>query len=321
MADYLQTVLGIGCEIVEDDGRKIKLPYYLKAGNLFVGCFVDGQKCLLMVADGLPDGSTLAKRVDDISKTIGTQVILVLENVDAVRRRMLITNRTSFIVPGKQAYLPFMGALLAERGLADAAFSAKQVFSPAAQVLLLSHLQGDSLEGKIISEIATWFPYSIKTVSEAAKELEQAGVCTIEGNNRGKFLHLIAKQEIWDKAYAWLNSPIQEVMYCEEMEMIPESLRFKTYDKALAGYTFMADLSGEAVAVYKNDDVIKKLKNNSAFNPVEGKCRVELWKYNPALLTKGDTVDVLSLALCYKESDDERVAGELDKLIKRICTD
>ena len=33
-ANYLRTVLGIGFEIAEDDGRKIRLPYYLKVGNL-----------------------------------------------------------------------------------------------------------------------------------------------------------------------------------------------------------------------------------------------------------------------------------------------
>ena len=41
-------------------------------------------------------------------------------------------------------------------------------------------------------------------------------------------------------------------------------------------------------------------ENNGTFNAVEGKYRIELWKYNPALLAKGNMVDALSLALCYK---------------------
>lgn len=131
-ADYLHTVLGIGCEIADDEGQKITLPYYLKAGNLFVECFIDGQKCMLMVAEELPDGSTLVKRVDEIGKVVGTQVILVLENVDVVRRRILVVNRTNFVVPGKQAYLPFMGALLTERGMTNVTAAVKQTFSPAA---------------------------------------------------------------------------------------------------------------------------------------------------------------------------------------------
>jgi hypothetical protein len=132
---------------------------------------------------------------------------------------------------------------------------------------------------------------------------------------------LIPKEEIWSKSYPRLACPIQEVVYCNEIEVIPEILRYITFDKALAEYTFMADFTGEAVAVYKNDDVIKRLKNNGTFNTVEGKYRVELWKYNPALLAKDGIVDALSLALCYKDTDDERVIGELNDLVKKICKD
>ena len=318
-AEYLHAVLGLACEIEGTGGQKIKLPYYLKAGNQFVECFIEGHKCLLMVTDELPDGATLAKRVDEINRITETMVVLVLENIDAVRRRVLIANRISFVVPGKQVYLPFVGALLAERGLDNSSVAAKQIFSPAAQVLLLTHLQKESLDGRIISEIAKQLPYSVKTVSAAAKELELSGVCTVEGDNSGKYLHFMAREEIWDKAYPWLTSPVQEVLYCDRIELIPEALRFVTYDKALAEYTFMADFSGEAVAVFKNDDAIKRLKNNGTFNAVEGKYRVELWKYNPALLAKDGVVDALSLALCYKDSDDERVIGELNNLVKKIC--
>lgn len=318
-AEYIHVVLGITCEIVWDGQQNIKLPYYLKAGNFFVECFIEERKCLLMVTEELPDGSTLAKRVSEISNLMGMPVILVMENMDSVRRRILIANRTSFIIPGKQAYMPFMGALLTERGMANVSSTEKQTFSPAAQVLLLTHLQKESFEGKIISEIAKHFPYSVKTVAAAAKELEQAGICMIEGDNSGKYLHWIPREEIWDKAYPWLTSPVQDVLYCDRIEMIPETLRYVTYDKALAEYTFMADFSGEAFAVYKNDDAIKKLKNNGMFNAVEGKYRIELWKYNPALLANGNMVDALSLALCYKDSDDERVMGELNNLIKKIC--
>lgn len=286
-ADYLQAVLGLACEIAEDGGQKIKLPYYLKAGNLFVECLIEGRKCLLMVTDELPDGATLTKRVCEINRITETMVVLVMENIDAVRRRVLIANRISFVVPGKQVYLPAMVTLLTERGLDNPSVAAKQTFSPAAQVLLLTHLLRVSLDGRIISEIAKEFPYSVKTVSGAAKELEQAGVCTTEGDNSGKYLHFMVRKEIWEKAYPWLTTPVQEVLYCDSLELIPEALRFVTYDKALAEYTFMADFSGEAYAVFKNDDAIKRLKNNGTFNVVEGKYRVELWKYNPALLAKG----------------------------------
>ncbi len=280
--EYLHAVLGVTCAIQNNAGQRVKLPYYLKAGNLFAEGIIDTEKCLLMAVGEMPDGSTLAKRVGDICNLTGRRVVLVLENIDTGRRRALIAGRTCFVVPGKQAYLPFLGALLTERGLDKAVTNEKHFFSPAAQVLLLTHLQKEPLDGMIISEIAKKFPYSVKTVSSAAKELELAGVCTLEGDNSGKYLHFIGKEEIWDMAYPWLASPVQEVLYCDSMEQIPQTLRFVTYDKALAEYTFMADFSGEAFAVFKNDDTIKRLKSSGTFNPVEGKYRVKLWKYNPA---------------------------------------
>lgn len=325
---YLCEVLGVTCKI-EEDAPNIILPYYLKAGNLFLEGFVDTQKCMFMVTNECmsltngkgekPVGSALVKRVEEIRNILGIPVIIVMGNVDSIRRRILISNRTGFVIPGKQVFLPFLGALLTERGMENVTTTTKKAFSPAAQVILLFHLQRESLEGKIISEIATRFPYSVKTISGAVKELEQAGVCTIEGDNRGKCLHLVSKEKIWNNASLWLKSPIQEVVYCDNLDKIPEKLCFVTYDKALSEYTFIADFAREAVAVCKNDVIVKKLAKSGVFNPVEGEYRVELWKYNPELLANGGVVDPLSLALCYKGTDDERVESELNNMIKRIC--
>lgn len=321
MGEYLTGVLGVRLEMADGGGETPRLPYYLKAGNLFKTGVMDGRECLLVIPDAMADGSSMARRIKEISEKAGMMTVLVLDNIDAVRRRVLVSNKTDFVVPGKQAYLPSMGAVFSERGMAQAATQERQLLSPAAQVLLLFHLQRESLEGRIISDIAKRFPYSIKTISAAAKELEQAGICNIQGDNSGKTLHFRPKGEIWNVAYPMLTSPIQEVLYGDDISVIPAGKRFVTFDKALAAYTFMADFDKKAYAVNKNDETIKTLKNSGALNAVEGAYRIELWRYDPALLAEGDTVDALSLALCYKDSDDERVADELKNMINRICKD
>lgn len=319
--EYLNKVLGVMLEMADDGGQTPQLPYYLKAGNQFCKGKIDGRECLLVIPDILADGSTLFRRSKDISEKVGMMTVLVFENIDAVRRRVLVSNKADFVVPGKQAYLPTMGAVFSERGLAQSVTQERQMLSPAAQVLLLFHLQRRNLEGRIISEAAQNFPYSIKTVSAAAKELEQFGICTMEGDNSGKTLHFLPKGKIWNVAYPLLTSPIQEVLYIDDISVIPVELRFVSFDKALAAYTFMADFDKKAYAVSKNDEAIKALKSNGVLNAVEGKYRIELWRYAPALLTENDTVDALSLALCYKDSDDERVAEELKNMVNRICKD
>ncbi len=319
--EYLNNVLGVVLEIADESVQIPKLPYYLKGGNQFTTGMIDCRECLLVIPDVLADGSAMARRAKEITAKTGMMTILILENVDAVRRRIMITNRTNFIVPGRQAYLPSMGAVFKERGMTKASNPERQMLSPAAQILLLWHLQREVLEGKNISEMAKNLPYSIKTVSAAVKELEQAGICTIEGDNSGKTLHFLPKREIWDAVYPMLASPIQEVMFCDDISVIPIGIRFVTYDKALTSYTFMADFGKKAFAVNKNNGTIKELKASGALNAVEGLCRVELWKYDPALLAEGDRVDALSLALCYKDIDDERVADELKNMVNRICKD
>ena len=318
---YLNDVLGVRFEMVDGGGETPRLPYYLKAGNQFRKGTMDGRECLLVIRDVLADGSTMTRRTREISEKAGMMTVLVLDNIDAVRRRVLVSNKTDFVVPGKQAYLPSMGAVFSERGMAQAATQERQLLSPAAQVLLLFHLQRESLEGRIISDVAKRFPYSIKTVSAAAKELEQSGICNIQGDNSGKTMHFLPKGEAWEMAYPMLTSPIQEVLYGDDISVIPAKNRFETFDKALAAYTFMADFNKKAYAVNKNDETIKTMKNSGALNAVEGTYRIELWRYDPALLAEGDTVDALSLALCYKDCDDERVADELKVMVDRICKD
>ena len=100
--EYLNAVLGIRCVMVVDGGRMVKLPYYLKAGNGFAECTIEEQKCMLMMPEEQTDGTTLSKRIAEINGITGLHVILVLENIDAVRRRVLIANRACFIVPDKQ---------------------------------------------------------------------------------------------------------------------------------------------------------------------------------------------------------------------------
>ena len=49
-----------------------------------------------------------------------------------------------------------------------------------------------------------------------------------------------------------------------------------------------------------------------------GESGVEVWKYNPRLLTETGTVDRLSLYLLLKDYDDERVQIELENMMNEI---
>jgi hypothetical protein len=45
---------------------------------------------------------------------------------------------------------------------------------------------------------------------------------------------------------------------------------------------------------------------------------IEIWRYNPSILSKSGIVDRLSLYLSLKDSKDERIQIELDNMINEI---
>jgi hypothetical protein len=43
---------------------------------------------------------------------------------------------------------------------------------------------------------------------------------------------------------------------------------------------------------------------------------LQLWKYDPRVLAKDSTVDVLSLAMCYVDDPDERVEEAVEEMLE-----
>jgi hypothetical protein len=43
---------------------------------------------------------------------------------------------------------------------------------------------------------------------------------------------------------------------------------------------------------------------------------LQLWKYDPQILAKGSTVDVLSLAMCFWDDPDERVEEAVEEMLE-----
>ena len=48
---------------------------------------------------------------------------------------------------------------------------------------------------------------------------------------------------------------------------------------------------------------------------------LELWKYDPKLLSKGEMVDVLSLAMSFDDEEDERIQEAVEDLLQQLWED
>ena len=298
------------------------LPLYLKGTFSFSSLEIDGQDFLLLTPLAEVDLSTLrtVNFANQISKKTGMPTLLQFMSMDNTRRRTLISHRENFVVPGKQIYIPSLRMFLNERGNSRL-LVASEILSLPAQFLLLYHFCKKSLEGMPFKDIAEVLNYSRKTISIAISELHRLSICIVEkANERSKVLRFnVNGRELWNTVLPMMKTPVQKVWYIEKNNLPPCLPLFASYDTALAHYTFIAASSLPSVAIDKkvfseNQDIIQPF-----LHPEEGNMRFEVWKYDPASLARGQYIDELSLILCYKDTEDERVKKELVEMTnKRI---
>jgi DNA-binding MarR family transcriptional regulator len=199
-------------------------------------------------------------------------------------------------------------------------FAAKENLSPSAQLLLLYHLQKAPLENVPFKDVAEALNYSKKTISVVAAELQRLSICEVEQmNERSKVLRFNKKgSELWESVSPLMTLPIQKVWYTDKNHLPANVPLYASYDKALAHYTFIADSSLYSFAIDRKNFSEYQDNLQEFLHPEEGNVRLEVWKYNPALLADGQFIDKLSLMLCYKDTDDERVGKEITEMINKM---
>jgi DNA-binding MarR family transcriptional regulator len=312
IAAYLDKSLGLRCRYdASDSDLGESLPIYLrKSFSLQLMCIEDCQ-CIIAEPKMQMKCADLNEAVRDIRQRLGRDVILYLESLDSVVRRALVNARTAFIVPWKQVYLPFLYVIFNDRGMNSNAMTAKEILSPAAQMLLLFHLQIKSLDGRSLKEVAAVLGYSAKTATVILPELVTKGLCEIENDGRQKRLRFTESwKSLLQKSKPYLQSPVKRVAYTEAL---PNAEMFRySYDTAMSHYSFLAPPRQISIAV--SSGTVKQM----SLHPTEGTYRVEVWKYDPTKLSSDEYADMLSLILSYKDSDDERIAKEIELLEEKI---
>jgi DNA-binding MarR family transcriptional regulator len=295
------------------------LPRYLKEAFHSSIVEIEGQDFLLIqpTTEIYLSTSQIVNFAGQIRRQTGKPTLIQFESMNNIRRRSLISHHENFVVPERQIYIPSLRMYLNEVvGIRQLA--AKEKLSPSAQLLLLYHLQKASLEDLPFKDIAEILDYSKKTISVVVAELQKLSVCEVEPlKERNKILHFKEKgRALWDKVSPLMDSPVQRVWYTKKNKL-PVNLPLSC-DTALAHYTFMSDSLQNSLAIDKKLFSEYQGKMQEFLHPEEGEVRLEIWKYNPALLANGQFIDRLSLALCYKNMDDERVKKEITKLIDNM---
>ena len=324
---YIEKIFGEEIKVKQLPNEEMaKLPLYLSQTFNMYKTELLGQELILAELVSIDEFSIsrTEKQLQNVKAIFAGKVVLVLNNVASYVRARLTNKRINFIVPGKQLFLPEMLIDLKETNITGQLKEKKLKLLPSAQVIVLFYLLNTDktwdIETKQFKAIAQRLAYSPMSISNAAENLKDLGLISIDGEKEKNIRFKYKKTDLWNiiEEKKLFVSPVLQTVFADEIPNQKTALGSNL--SALAEYSDINPARQIYLAYEKN--TFNKLKKNNVFEylmPVDGKYAVEVWKYNPVILAKlisKETlvVDPLSLYLSMKDNQDERVEMALAQI-------
>lgn len=241
---------------------------------------------------------------------------LIVQNLPSYVRRRLIERNIPFVAPGQQMYWPELGVAVQARKTKSALVSVDTV-SPATQAVLISALTGDIPKPATAKILAGKLGYTTMTMSRALDEIEANKLGQVFRNGRERLLEFpTGRQTLWQNALPYMRNPVRETVRIRESLLAP-AMRIKAGETALAAWSMLVPPKETVYALGRQ--AWKKLADKVEIIPVEdeGTCRVQLWRYEPALFAREGKVDSFSLFLSLQNEADERVESTLEEMMEK----
>ena len=312
LATYISSVLGETVTVkpvyksIQD-----KLPISV-AGNyeLYNGQILGKDVLFAFIEDGnIITPVQTKKQLDIIQRKTGMIAILVFEHIYSYNMSRLVAQKINFVIPNKQMFMPSLLLDLKTVNTIDGESTTDSI-SPLTQCLLLYHLEKESISGKTSYELADKLSVSYASINRALRWLVSKDLIKLEGVKTKTVQIDISNRELWNKALPMLVSPIEQLYYTDA---ILEG-QLVSGVNALASYTMLNDESRQCWAVTKKELKTFAIVTDKQF----GENEIQVWKYNPKMLSTEGVVDKLSLYLSLKDNDDERIQIELERLINEM---
>lgn len=252
------------------------------------------------------------KLTSNLSAVFGKPCVMMFDQLASYERKRYVEQGVYFVVSGKYVFLPFF--LVNAR---DGAPINKERLQPAAQYLLLYHLQRKSLEGCTLSDMEKLLPYNYLAVSRAVRQLEATRLIEVDmGANGTKRMHFQKDgKQLWKEAEHLMQNPVKTVWYAdgEVAQGVIGGIN------ALSHYSDLNPERMQTKVIYEAD--FRKAKETGVLpelNVFDGDTRIEVWKYPPVIRKEDGFVDRLSLALSLREDHDPRVEKEIELMIDKL---
>lgn len=318
---YLKEIFGVQLALKAIDSKKIaNFPYYLKVSYELSEGIINGLTVIFAKLNNEKNATPalLEKQGKMLEKLLNANVVFVFDKLEAFERKRLIEKKIAFLEPFKQIYIPSLMLELnnISKRKTEYEISNDKLTVPA-QVAILFHLQVKSLSNRSLQEISELLNYSRMTVTRIIRELAAFEFCEIKGGKE-KFIEFKEQGKLlWDKVHIRLKSPVTDVWYTDVDIQTKQFL--KSYDSALANYSELSEGRQATYAIGKDEfPGLKNKEFEGKINKKFGEYRIQVWSYNPLLLSHHKEVDCLSLFLSMEEDNDPRVQMALTEMINNI---
>lgn len=319
MNEIIYNIFG---EFIKEEGFQFPAgtPNYIKYGY-HVSRLIWGEKdCLLVMpksdAWNLP---SLKKQLREIEKLCQMPLIADLKRITALQRTNLIGSGIAFVSGTGQLFVPFWGSYFEEKIKNPPLIKDKMTAN--AQLIFLYLYYRNRMEHEHINltQISRKLDIPKSTCSHAIQLLEGLDLISLANEGTVKWISISGSADkALEKAIPHMISPVQRQVYVKK---VPYDLLFKVSGiKALSAGTMLGERKSDGgYAIDRNQakNIPKEtVIDRQQFDDFGGQI-IEIWKYDPALLSESEYVDDLSLLISLYDDPDERVQNELDNLRNR----
>lgn len=320
---YCLELTGHPVAIVPDESAKGRLPMFLAQFYEAHRAELFGQPrtFLIFKRRATPTPAEVFGHARAATQALGQTVVFVFRKLASYERNRLLQKQVPFVVPRSQVYLPGFFVALKEQQPSAGPRPEGEALSAPAQLAVLFHIQQPQAKDPLpLYEWARLLGYSRMTMTRACDELADTGLAAKVG--RGKVVVIefgAVGRDLWEKALPMMLSPVSKRIHIRLRGNSPES----AMDAGLTALSKLSDLApGKEQVLAMTPSTFKAVKKGLLELvpfPEPETTTVELWRYEPALMSKdGKSVDPLSLYLSLRGTNDERVDAALNDLLKGI---
>ena len=256
--------------------------------------------------------SIIKRHHEALRHSAGMPVIMVFGKIPSYIFMRCTQKNIDMIVGEKRIFLPSLLFITEYATLGESDNPRKMPIT--AQLMILYHLQRERLDGLTTRELAVKLSISYPTVNRALNWLKTNGFIVLSGDKEKTVSFALTGRHLWETALPHLKSPVEKKVQTNSVTWLPESLKS---GMEAAGVIPNEDVPVNILAI--SSETYKTLKDSIEDDGEYGETTIEVWRYDPRLLSDTGTVDILSLYLSLRDTAEERVREELATMMSTLA--